>query len=453
MTYINNTNNYNMRFAAQNSLAKDSTAFITKPIDQVENLVTKTVDTFVPESKDEETKKSHKTAIRVGSTVLVLSAFVALFNPKFSSAMMKRLKETSTKAGDNAKLDKSLKGKLNKLKQKGTEYINNVIQIMNNANSAKDTGFKYLCDKFSFLKKPHQAITKGFDKISKRTVFSKYSNAESKMNELENLINLHRDKLSSEEIRLLDRKLEEIRNLRMYFGSEEVGKRLANQENLMTNLEKDVISKIKSYTKGFDFREGKGAANKLEHAKGSFTFWAEEALMSSRNALEAEGKTATAKLIGDGKTAKGAYNELFDIIAPHLKEEEKSVLEKQILKTGKKLRGANNSECVEYFDKKRDLVLGSAPTDVVSALFFLGAGGVAVGTAHSKEDRISRTITGVFPVVAGLGVSTALTAMLFSGGKGMAIGSAASTLLSLIGSTVNRFIFPKNKEEGLNSAA
>ena len=111
------------------------------------------------------------------------------------------------------------------------------------------------------------------------------------------------------------------------------------------------------------------------------------------------------------------------------------------------LHKANKVECVEYFDKKRDLVLGSAPTDVLTALAGLTASGIAIGVADTKQDRISRAITGAFPVIAGLGVSTALTALLFSGGKGMALGAASSMVLSAIGSTINRIIYPNNKND------
>ena len=90
---------------------------VTKPIDKVENIVNNTVDTFVPEPKSEEKKNSHKTAIRVGSTVLVLSAIVALLNPKFSSSLVKNLKKTSTKAANKAKVDNSFWGTWNKDKE------------------------------------------------------------------------------------------------------------------------------------------------------------------------------------------------------------------------------------------------------------------------------------------------------------------------------------------------
>ena len=53
------------------------------------------------------------------------------------------------------------------------------------------------------------------------------------------------------------------------------------------------------------------------------------------------------------------------------------------------MRKANHSECVEYFDKKRDLMLGSAPTDVLTAVASLIASGVAIGVADTKEDNLN----------------------------------------------------------------
>ena len=92
-------------------------------------------------------------------------------------------------------------------------------------------------------------------------------------------------------------------------------------------------------------------------------------------------------------------------------------------------------------------MLGSAPTDVITALVSLIASGIAIGSADNKQDRISRTISGALPVVAGLGVSTILTALLFSGGKGIVLGAASSAGLSAIGSMTSHKLFPKTKEE------
>ncbi len=417
---------------------------VTKPIDKVENIVKTTVDSFVPESEDEEKKKSHKTAIRVGSTVLVLSAIVALLNPRFSSTLVNKLKTKSTKAGNKAKVDNTIWGLWNKIKEKTLNGITNTIQVLNNGNTFKDEMFQKLCNKTPFTRKIHQSITKGFDKISRQTVYRKHNSVKKQMDTLDGIIKHYKGRLSPEEKVKLEEKLAEIDNIQEYFTPLQIKQRLEKQENLMKNLENDVIAKMQSYKDGF-----KGSNKKLEHSKDAFKFWAEEALMPQRTKLEDEGALVVNSLVGDGKTQKGAYREIIDLLSPKLNKEEKQAFEDSVQQAEKLLRKANKTENIEYFDKKRDLVLGSAPTDVVTAVVSLIASGIAIGTADTKEDKLSRTISGAFPVIAGLGVSTALTAMLFSGGKGMALGTGSGMLLSALGSTISNKLFPKSKTETL----
>ena len=165
-----------------------------------------------------------------------------------------------------------------------------------------------------------------------------------------------------------------------------------------------------------------------------------------------EGLDVVHSFVGDGKNKKGIYNEILDIMTPHMKNEEKEVLEGMLEKTAKKLDSANRSECIEYFDKKRDLTLGSAPTDVLTALIGLGTSGIAIGSADSREDRVSRTVTVAFPAIAGLGVSMGMTAMLYSGIKGMLIGAASSGLLSLTGSTIDKNFIKKHSNKEVKNA-
>lgn len=422
---------------------------VKKPIDKVENIVNNTVDTFVPESQNEEKKKSHKTAIRVGSTVLVLSAFVALLNPKFSSSLVNKLKTKSTKAANKAKVDNSFWGKWNKAKEKFLNGLTNTIQVLNNGNSVKDELFQKLCNKTPLTKSIHQKITKGFDKISRQTVFGKYKNVSKQMNTLDDIMQQYKGRLSAEDRLKFEQKLKEIDKLQEYFGSTKVKERLRKQEELMQNLEKDVTEKIVQAKDTIVGRvKGKKIDNEMKF-KDTCTFWAEDSLMFERNSLEEQGTNIINSLVGDGKTKKGAYQEIVELLAPHLNKEEKQAFEDCITQTDKLLRKANKTECVEYFDKKRDLILGSAPTDVVTAIASLIASGIAIGVADSKEDRLSRLISGALPVFAGLGVSTALTAMLFSGGKGMALGTGSGMVLSALGSAASHHLFQKNKLEML----
>ena len=429
----------------KDSMAKGAVV-ITKPIEQVENIVNNTVDTFVPQSQNEETKKSHKTAIKVVSTVLVLSAIIPFLNPKFSSKLINKMKTASAKYKAQGKNSNSIMGKIYRTGEKILYEGAKILNFTNNYNPMKDEGFKWLCNKSKFLKKPHEVITKWFDNISKQTVYRKYMKATESANVLENTILQYAEKLPQNEKAQIKILLEQAKNKGSYFEKTNIGHRLKEQENLMSNLEKDTVQKMKEYALGYK-KDGR-----WKHFKNNLSFWAEDIMMPKRNKLEKDGIEVVNTLTGNGKEQKGIYNEIFDIISPHIKEEEKSALEGMIKKTSKQLHSANRSECIEYFDKKRDLMLGSAPTDVLTGLIGLGASGIAIGSADNKEDRVSRAVTVAFPAIAGLGVSMGMTAMLYSGIKGMLIGAASSGLLSLTGSTIDKTFIKNNSKKEVKNA-
>lgn len=431
---------------------------LAKPIDTVQKSIETSVDTFVKKIDKEKEKKSNKTAITVASSVIVVAGLVALLNPKYSSKLMTNLKNLSHNTGSKIENSKNsfLKTNFYKASKKTIDSCIRVLQFSNNINSAKDVGFKYLCcEKKQFnsiknkplknflqkvdngftsvMKKIHETITKWFDSISKYTVKSKYNKATKRMDALERLINQYKNKLSPAEQQQLETKLKEIKEARTYFSKDNTYQRLSEQESMMENLEKDFIEKLKAYRNGFSNKSIKNST----HINQNLTFWAEEIMQPTRNNVEAQGLAQVEKFIGNNKGQKGLYNEVYEILSPHINKEESVILEKSIGKVSKTLRKANHSECVEYFDKKRDLVLGGAPTDIVTAVAGLGLSGVAIATADSKEDRISRALTGGFPIVAGIGASMAFTAMLFSGIQGILLGAGTSIALSKIGSFAN----------------
>ena len=432
----NNNTQYSVSFGKRNK----ATDIITKPIDKVEKIVNNTVDTFTPEEQDEEKKKSHKTAIRVGSTVLVLSAVIALLNPKVSGKLVDKMKELSAKYGSKAKNSDNFTGKFYRYTESFLSKGAKVLNFSNNYNSVKDESFKWVCEKAGPLKKAHNAITKWFDKISKRTVFKKYSKAEKSLDILKSAIMEHESKLSESEKATLANLLGELKQRESYLSKTSVASRLKMQETLMGDLEKEVRSKIKSYGKGLL------GENKKKHVSKNMYFWAEEMLKPIKERLNNNSAESINSIIGNENAKNGIYNQIFDIIYPHISQEERGVIDNLFKNAAKKLRNAGNNECTKYFDKKRDLVLGSAPTDVLTALIGLGASGVAIGKADNKDDRISKAITVALPAVAGLGVSMGMTAMLFSGLKGMAIGAASGGILSLMGNTINK-IFLKGKQK------
>ena len=473
-------NSKNIQFPQNSSFrgtSPNAPELITKPIEKVETVINNTVDTFVKEPEDEEKKKSHKAAITAGSTVLVISALIALFNPRFSGKFVNKLRPLSHKAGANVQKNKNdfIRGKFYQAIEKGLKGIVDFFQFTNTVNASKDVGFKWLCtaEKFNGVKNNktkkvlqkcdsgfrkvmsnvHSSITNWFDGISKRTVYGKYKGASKKMNELDGLIYNYKSKLSPAEQKAFEDKFKEITQAKEYFSKTRTAERFGLQEKAMANLEKDFKDKLfNDYLKKFEGPKKAGSfKHNVQHVKNNMSFWAEDMLMPSRNKFEQEGKQAVDVLMGDGKSVKGKYHELIDMVSPHISKEEKSILETSLRKAGKKLNKANRSECVEYFDKKRDLVLGGAPTDILTGIGMIGLSGIAIGTADTKEDRISRALTLGFPAVAGIGASMALTAMLFSGVQSMIYGSIASAGLSQIGSAADKFLNPKKPKEAMNA--
>lgn len=440
---------------------------LTRPIEQVENLVTNTVDSFVSEEEqNEEQKKSKKLGIKVASTVGVLGALVMLLNPKFLGSMSTKLKTLAAEADKQSKVNGSVMSKIYKFGQNTLEKFSKGLNVLNNLNTSKDEGFKWLCTvnkdfskikndtlrKFmekldrgfvKFMRKPHEAITKWFDAISKQTVYGKYKKVDREMNMLEELLIKYKDKLNPSERILLQAKLDKIKETQKYFAKESISLRLKAQEEMMSNLEKETRERITTYGATM----WKGDVSRSRYFKDNLDFWAESIMMPQRNKVEQQGANIVNSLVGDGKTTKGSYGEIIDILSPYLKKEEQKVLEGTIQDLGKQLRSANKSECIEYFDKKRDLVLGSAPTDILTALGGLAFSGVMIGTADDKQERLSRAVTLAFPVVAGLGVSMATAAALYSGGIGLAVGTGSSLGLSKLGSAIDKKFITKNKPE------
>ena len=446
---------------------------LTRPIEQVENIVTNTVDSFVSEEEqNEEQKKSKKLGIKVASTVGVLGTLVMLLNPKFLGSMSAKLKTLAAKADKQSKVNGSFLSKIYKFSQTSLERFSKGLNILNNLNTSKDEGFKWLCtvnkefskikndtfrkfmEKFDrgfvkFMKKPHEAITRWFDAISKQTVYSKYMKANKEMNLIEELLIKYKDKLNPSERILLQAKLDKIKETQKYFSKSSIASRLKAQEDMMSNLEEETRKKITTYGSTML----KGNVDRTRYFKDNLDFWAESIMMPQRNKIEQQGNSIVNSLVGDGKASRGGYGEIIDILSPYLKKEEQKVLENTIQDLGKQLRNANKSECIEYFDKKRDLMLGSAPTDILTALGGLAFSGVMIGTADDKKERLSRAVTLAFPVVAGLGVSMATAAALYSGGIGLAVGTGSSIGLSKLGSAIDKKFITKNQTKNNSEEA
>lgn len=483
MTFGNYTHTYYNRQYAQNPQfrgAVSDSQLLSKPIEQVENVIHNTVDKFTPQKSEQETeekRKSKKAAIKTLSSVLVVSGLVALLNPSFSNKMLTRINKAAQKASSKAQSNLTTQDKLYMSLSKSLNEVSRSMKFVNTLNATKDVMFTKLCKSQRYggikndtlrkilqtinkwftniMSKAHNGITKGFDYVSKKTVFTKYQRVNSGLDSLDHVLGVYRSKLPKSELDKFDKKFEEIIQARSFFKKDETSKRLLAQQQAMTNLQDDFSHRITEYLDNFEgsLRSPKQIKKfyqnwqkNAEHFNKNKTFWAEEIVAPQREIINKEGKAAVDKLVGDGKGYIGKYGELMEIISPYISKEEKAILEDSIDVMGKRLRSANKSECMEYFDKKRDLMLGGAPTDIVTAATTLGVSGVLIGTADSKEDRVSRTLTMVIPAIAGVGVSFAMASALFSGTTSLLSAGISSVLLSKIGSKADEH-FVQNRRK------
>ena len=126
------------------------------------------------------------------------------------------------------------------------------------------------------------------------------------------------------------------------------------------------------------------------------------------------------------------------------------LLEKDMAQSLKKLKKANESECSKYFDKKRDLVVGSAPTDILTQIFGLGICSWAVSRAE-KEDRVQTLVTKGLPIITGLGSSLVFSALLFPAGPSLIAGVGVSAVTGVVCHLINKYIFGNHDDEIANN--
>lgn len=106
---------------------------------------------------------------------------------------------------------------------------------------------------------------------------------------------------------------------------------------------------------------------------------------------------------------------------------------KELNSNVKKLDKTINIESTQYFEKIRDLQIGSAPTDTLSII--VPAGYIAYGL-HDKKDKdqkISLLLKEGIPVLSAVGTSLFCMARLISGSKAMLVGLISGWVMGTAG--------------------
>ena len=120
---------------------------------------------------------------------------------------------------------------------------------------------------------------------------------------------------------------------------------------------------------------------------------------------------------------------IYETLAPY----EVSLIKSNVTKAVKSFDKSLNLETVEFFDKVRDLQLGSAPTDVLSILASAGVIAYGLSVAKNKDERASVIFKSGIPIVGAIATSLFCTAKLIAAGKSLVIGAVSGAILNKLG--------------------
>lgn len=140
---------------------------------------------------------------------------------------------------------------------------------------------------------------------------------------------------------------------------------------------------------------------------------------------------------------KGELQKMLDIyrkIAPY--ELAQSKAETSLRKAVSSFDKSLKTETIEFFDKVRDLQLGSAPTDILSIIASGGMIGYGLCEADNNDERASVMLTAGIPILGTIGTTIVCTTKLITGAASLAIGGAVGTVLKFVGEKLDNHRHP-----------
>ncbi len=150
---------------------------------------------------------------------------------------------------------------------------------------------------------------------------------------------------------------------------------------------------------------------------------------------------------------QGKVEDVLDIYRRVLPEKEYKSIEKAYKNAIESIDESINVETEDFVSKLRDLVLGSAPTDILTVLGSIGVLGYHLGKSKDNEQRTSIALKYGIPALAGIGVSLYCNAKLFAGTKSLMIGTLSSIALNQIGNIADMLLQDYRKNKNLKSQA
>lgn len=139
------------------------------------------------------------------------------------------------------------------------------------------------------------------------------------------------------------------------------------------------------------------------------------------------------------KADKGEIQKLMEEYQKLLPKDEYAKLSKMVDKTLLSLDKSIDIEGDKLFDKIRDIQIGSAPMDLLGVLGSFGVVGFWLGKADDKDQRISAALKYGIPAVGAVAISLGCTLGLISGGPAIIFGLVAGKMISILGSSLDKF--------------
>lgn len=140
-------------------------------------------------------------------------------------------------------------------------------------------------------------------------------------------------------------------------------------------------------------------------------------------------------------SSKGKFQEILTIYKHLLGRESDDYkkLKETVTVTAKHIDKSVTMETDQFFDMKRDLITGSAPTDILSILAAVGAVGIGIQSAKDKDQRNSVLLRAGIPALGAIATSLYFSASLVSGGRSMLYGFLSGLIISKGGSMLDDY--------------
>ena len=135
----------------------------------------------------------------------------------------------------------------------------------------------------------------------------------------------------------------------------------------------------------------------------------------------------------------GELQKMLSIYRRFAPEMDKFKAETSVRKAVASFDKAVKTETTEFFDKVRDLQLGSAPTDIIGIAAPAAMIGYGLAEAEDKDERKSVMYKAGIPVLGSIATTIYCTTKLISGGVSLAFAGITGLLFSAIGSGVDKY--------------